>query len=164
MHARVEHVLGHDDLGVGEHLVAGALSPASQSKMWLSVLPSLSSRMTGAPGSMALRASMTPASGLVLDVDQLERVAGRVAVLGDDERDLLALEADLVGGEHGLHVVGERRHPGQPERLEHAPVMTALTFGWASAADVSIETIRAWANGLRRMAPCSMPGSCTSST
>ena len=36
--------------------------------------------------------------------------------------------------------------------------MTALTFGCASAADVSIETIRAWAYGLRRTAPCSMPG------
>ena len=55
---------------------------------------------------------------LVLDVDQLERVAGRVAVLGDDERDLLALEAHLVGGQHGLHVVGQRRHPRQPQRLE----------------------------------------------
>ena len=44
-----------------------------------------------------------------------------------------------------------------------APVMTALTFGWASAADVSIDTIRAWAYGLARMAPWSMPGSVTSS-
>ncbi len=45
-----------------------------------------------------------------------------------------------------------------------APVMTALTFGCASAADVSIETMRACAYGLRRMAPCSIPGSWTSST
>ena len=42
--------------------------------------------------------------------------------------------------------------------------MTALTFGWASAADVSIDTIRAWAYWLRRIAPCSMPGRLTSST
>ena len=39
-----------------------------------------------------------------------------------------------------------------------APVITALTFGWASAADVSIDTMRAWAYGLARTAPCSMPG------
>jgi hypothetical protein len=45
-----------------------------------------------------------------------------------------------------------------------APVMTAFTFGWASAADVSMATMRAWAYGLRRIAPCSMPGSRTSST
>src|SRR6185312_8593137 len=32
---------------------------------------------------------------LVLDVDQLERVARRVAVVGDDEGHLLALEAHL---------------------------------------------------------------------
>ena len=50
---------------------------------------------------------------LVLHVDQFERVARRVAVLGDDERDLLVLEPDLVGGEHGLHVVRQGRHPGE---------------------------------------------------
>ena len=49
----------------------------------------------------------------VLDVDQRERVAGGVAGLGDDERDLLPLVAHLVGGEHRLHVVGERGHPGE---------------------------------------------------
>ena len=39
-----------------------------------------------------------------------------------------------------------------------SPVMTALTLGCASAAEVSIETILACASGLRRIAPCSMPG------
>jgi hypothetical protein len=42
--------------------------------------------------------------------------------------------------------------------------MTALTLGWASAAEVSIEMMRACASGLRRIAPWSMPGSSTSST
>ena len=60
---------------------------------------------------------MTGGQDVVLDVDQLERVARRVAVLGDDERDLLALEAHLVGGQHGLDVVGQRRHPGQARGL-----------------------------------------------
>ena len=50
---------------------------------------------------------------LVVDLDQLQRVLGDVAVLGDDEGDLLALEADLVGGQHSLRVVGQRRHPGE---------------------------------------------------
>jgi hypothetical protein len=55
---------------------------------------------------------------VVLDVDERERVVGRVLVGRDHERDLLALEADLVAGEHGLRVVGDRRHPRQAERLE----------------------------------------------
>ena len=55
---------------------------------------------------------------LVLDVDQRQRIVGRVLVDGDDERDLLALEADLVAGQYGLRVVGDRRHPRQAERLE----------------------------------------------
>ena len=55
---------------------------------------------------------------LVLDVDQRERVAGRVLVDRDHERHLLPLKADLVAGEHRLRVVGDRRHPGEPERLE----------------------------------------------
>ena len=40
---------------------------------------------------------------------------------------------------------------------------TATTFGRASAADVSIDLIRAWAYGERRIALCSMPGRRTSS-
>ena len=132
--------------------------------MWLSVLPSMSSRMTGASGSSALRGVDHGRQRLVLDVDQLERVARGVAVVGDDERDLLALEAHLVGGQHGLDVVRQRRHPGQAQRLEVLAGDDGVTFGCASAADVSIETMRAWASGLRRIAPCSIPGSLTSST
>ena len=43
------------------------------------------------------------------------------------------------------------------------PVMTACTFGWASASVVSMETSRACAIGERRIAPCSIPGSTMSS-
>ena len=50
---------------------------------------------------------------VVLDVDRLARVLGDVGVVGDDAGDLLALEAHLVGGQHGLRVIAERRHPGQ---------------------------------------------------
>ncbi len=45
-----------------------------------------------------------------------------------------------------------------------SPVTTATTPGSAAASDVSIETIRACATGLRRIAMCSMPGRTTSST
>ena len=96
-----------------------ALSPDSQSKMWLSVLAlDLVAHERGVgverPAGVDHRRQR-----LVLDVDQLERVACRVAVLGDDEGDLLALVAHLVGGQHGLHVGRQRRHPGQLEPVEH---------------------------------------------
>jgi hypothetical protein len=51
--------------------------------------------------------------GLVVDVDELDGVLGDVGRLGDDRGDLLALEAHLVRGEHGLRVAGEGRHPGE---------------------------------------------------
>ena len=54
----------------------------------------------------------------VIDVDQLERVACRIAVVRHHERDLLTLEADLVGGEHRLHVGRQRLHPGQSAGFE----------------------------------------------
>ena len=95
-----------------------ALSPASQSKMWLSVLPSMSSRMTGASGIEGSARVDDRRQRLVFDVDQLERVARGVAVVGDDEGDLLALEPHFVGGQHGQDVMGQRRHPGEIQRLE----------------------------------------------
>ena len=42
-------------------------------------------------------------------------------------------------------------------------MITAATFGCASASDVSIETIFACAYGLRSIAPCTIPGSLMSS-
>ncbi|CAB4850595.1 unannotated protein [freshwater metagenome] len=57
--------------------------------------------------------------------------------------------------------VGIQASP-RPARV--SPVITACTPGSASAAEVSIETMRAWAYGLRRMALWSMPGRLTSST
>jgi hypothetical protein len=56
----------------------------------------------------------------------------------------------------GIHAI--------PEASRSAPVITAWTFGCCSAAEVSIETIRAWATGERSTAPCSIRGSWTSST
>ncbi len=56
---------------------------------------------------------------LVVDVDGLARVLGDVRVVGDDAGDLLALETHLVSGQHGLGVIGERRHPGQVAGRHH---------------------------------------------
>jgi hypothetical protein len=44
------------------------------------------------------------------------------------------------------------------------PVMTARTLGCSRAAETSMLFILAWANGLRRIAECSIPGSWMSST
>ncbi len=44
-----------------------------------------------------------------------------------------------------------------------APVMTKATPGWRLASATSMRTIRAWANGLRTKAACSMRGSVMSS-
>jgi hypothetical protein len=50
---------------------------------------------------------------LVLDHDRVAAVLGDVRVVGDDDAHLLALEPHLVRRQHGLGVVGERRHPGE---------------------------------------------------
>ena len=50
---------------------------------------------------------------LVVDENQLERVVRDVWVFGNNGRDLLALEAHLVRGQHRLGVPGQCRHPGQ---------------------------------------------------
>ena len=56
--------------------------------------------------------------GLVLHLDQLDRIGGRIAVLGDDEGDLLVLEQHLLLGQHRLHVARKRRHVVQAQRLQ----------------------------------------------
>ena len=65
-----------------------------------------------------MRALTIAGSGSYSTSISAQRVARGVLVGRDHERDLLALEADLVAGQHRLGVVGDRRHPRQPERLE----------------------------------------------
>ena len=90
-----------------------AASPVSQSKQWLSCLPSRS--VADDRGVRRQRGAGVDDRGqqLVVDVDQLERIPCGVTVFGDDEGHLLPLEADLVGGQDGLDVVAQGRHPGQ---------------------------------------------------
>ena len=115
VHPRVQHVLLHHDVGGCEDLVGALLVarlPVEDVVVGLLFLVVADHRRVRVerPAGVDDRRQR-----LVFDVDQFERVAGGVAVLGDDERDLLALEAHLVGGQHRLGVVGERRHPGQAE-------------------------------------------------
>jgi hypothetical protein len=117
--ARVDDVARHDGVRLGEDAVGGVLVARLPGRAGqvvdLALLVVADQRRVGVE-----RAAGVDDRGqrVVLDVDELERVARRVLVRGDDERDLLALEADLVAGEHRLRVVGDRRHPRQAERLE----------------------------------------------
>ena len=113
VHPGIDDVLGDDDGSRLEHgrrgrLVAGLPVEAEVVRLTLQVV-------ADHRGARVERGSGIDdrLQDLVLDIDQLQRVARRVAVLGNDEGHLLTLEADLVGGEHGLDVVGERGHPGQ---------------------------------------------------
>jgi hypothetical protein len=114
--ARVDDVLLTTTSARANTRSVAALSPASQSKMWLSRWPSLVVADQRGVGIQRLADVDDGGQRLVLDVDQLERVTRGVAVLGDDERDLLALEADLVGGEHRL-----RRRRGSASRPAPSP-------------------------------------------
>ena len=107
---------------------------------------------------------------LVVDLDELGRVLGEVAVVGDDQRDRVADEAHLVLGQRRTRRLRtprpDRRVPLLLRRrgLRSAAVNTARTPGAASAADVSMPRIAARANGLRTKHACSIPGSAMSST
>ena len=115
MRAGVEHVLGHHDVGGGERgvgrgLVAGL--PVEDVVVGLAGQVVADHRGAGVQRPLGVDHRR---QRLVLDADELQGVAGRVAVLGDHERDLLALVADLVGGQHGLHVAwtGSASRPGR---------------------------------------------------
>ena len=61
-------------------------------------------------------------------------------------------------------VTGQAHGSGaMPSSVRSAPVYTATTPGMAVAAEVSIEVMRAWANGLRTMPIHMAPGMVRSS-
>ena len=117
--ARVDDVPADDGVGLGEGLLGGRLVAGlpgrARQVVALARLVVADQRRVGVE---RLAGVDHRRQRLVLDVDQRERVVGRVLVGRDHERDLLALEADLVARQHGLGVVGDRRHPGQAERLQ----------------------------------------------
>ncbi len=117
--AGIDDVARDDDVGLGEGAVR---------RLLVSGLPQRAREVVDLPGLVVAdqrRIGIERLAGvddrrqrLVVDVDQFERVVGRVLVGRDHERDLLPLEPDLVAREHGLRVVRDRRHPREPERLE----------------------------------------------
>ena len=165
MHSGIEHLLRDDDLGGVEHrrgLRGVARFPVEDVVVGLALDVVPDHRGAGIQRALGVDHRR---QRLVVDLDQFQRVAGDVLGVGDDVRDLLVLEPHLVGGQHGLHVGGQGRHPGQARApASVSPVITACTPGSAAAAVVSMDRIRAWAYGLRRIAECSMPGMVTSST
>ena len=141
-----------------------ALSPACQSKMWLPSWPSRSSRITGAPGSSAVLASITAGSGSYSTM--ISSSASRA-----EYRSSATTNATSWPWNRTLSVAStactSRDRVGiqaSPRSASVWPVITAPTLGWASAAEASTERILACASGLRRIAPYSMPGSWMSST
>ena len=132
--------------------------------MWLSTRPAWSSRITGASASSARRASTTTGSGsystsISSSASRAEYRSSAItnATSWPWKRTLSVASTAWVSADSvGIQAM--------PRASRSAPVITAWTFGWCSAADVSIETIRACASGLRRTAPWSIPVSSRSST
>ena len=118
VHPRVDDVFSDDHVGFREHglgrgFVAGLPVEAVVVLLALEVIAD----------HRGVRCKCLPdvdhrGEDVVLHVDQFEGIARCVPVLGDDERNLLALEAHFVGGEYGLDVVRQRRHPGEALRGE----------------------------------------------
>ena len=94
---------------------------------------------------------------LVLDADPLGGAARLLGMLGGDERDRLAEVEDAVDREHRL--VGELEPVASSRPGTSACVSTACTPGIVDAPrEMSIETMRACACGLRSVWPQSIPG------
>jgi hypothetical protein len=55
---------------------------------------------------------------LVVDFDRIRAIRRTITVAGDHHRDLLQLKANLLAGEHRLHVAADRRHPVELDRLQ----------------------------------------------
>ena len=113
MHPRIDDLLGDDDVGLGEDGVGGrgvAGLPVEAMVVGLAVEIGADHRCRRV---QRLADIDDRSQRLIVNVDELQGISRGVAILGDDECDLLALEPHLVGGQHGLHVIGQGGHPGQ---------------------------------------------------
>ncbi len=128
-----------------------AASPVSQSKQWLSVLPSRSVRITGASGSSAFRTSMT--GSRMSYSTSISSSASRAAY-----RSSATTKATSWPWKRTLSVASTACTSldrvgiqARPFSASMAPVTTSFTFGCACATVVSMLTIRACAIGARRI-------------
>ena len=111
--ARIERVQPHDLVGLRECGLRGRLVarfPVIDVVVFLVFLVVADQRRAC---FLSLLRADHRRQDVVLDDDRVARVLGLGLRLGHDRGDLLALEADLVGRQHGLGVVAERGHPRQ---------------------------------------------------
>jgi len=111
--ARIERVQAHDLVRLGESRLGRALVarlPVIDLVVLLALLVVADERRARRFGAVGARHR---GQHVVVDDDRVARVLRLVAGLGDDCGHLLALETDLVGGQHSLRVAAHRRHPGQ---------------------------------------------------
>ena len=130
-------------------------------------LPPTAGCSTGVPGSRGAARVGDDGQGLPVDLDQLQRVLGEIAALGDHEGDGLAHVADPLSRSGGCrHAPAPARCPRRTGMRPTAPrssaVITAATPGSARAASARMAAMRAWGWGERRTAAWSRPGRRTS--
>ena len=113
MHARVEDLLAHGDGGAGEHRVGALLVAGVPREDVVRVRARTVADVVLVGDVLAddrrvrrhrLVRIDDRRQFLVVDFDRVGAVGRRVAVAGEHERDFLQLEADLLVGEHRLHV------------------------------------------------------------
>ena len=116
--ARVVHLDGRDHVGLGEGPI-GALPVADLPiEHHVVVLAGLVVADQRRIGGQRLGRVDDGRQRFVVDDDGLAAVLREVGVVGDDARDLLPLESDLVGGEDRLGVI---RHVGiMPDSVQQA--------------------------------------------
>ena len=111
-------IQAHHHVGVGQRPVRRVLVARLPVKAAVVLLPVL--LVTDERRAIGQRLLRVHHRGerIVVHLDELQRVGGDVGALGDHRRDLLPLEAHLVGDEDRLRVTRQRGHPGQVVRLE----------------------------------------------
>ena len=156
--------------------VAKAASVAAGSPWRISaaMLPVAASHTSGAPAAVASWRSVTTASvskSMVM-VSMASRACSSVSAntattASPTKRTRSWARAGrsglAAGAPSGRLKFGASGNGLTPSATRSAPVSTATTPGRASAAAVSMETMRAWACGERRMHRCTWPGMMTSS-
>ena len=163
LHARREVGALVDHVGFGEAGLDVADLPWSSSKMLCTGSRTNGSSepcSCGAPSAMASSGSNTAGSTSYSTTDPAAALLGGADRVGQHGHHPLADEAHDVVEDVGVvgvdEVVGVDR--GREALTRHVlPGVDACTPGTASAADLSIETIRAWACGECSTLRCSMP-------